>query len=91
MQAAGGCRRGGDAATEDAGRLDRAGGATAYQWLGGDRANGSRLRPLPAAHAVNAGILAGLARVAVADRFSVLTAFVEMGIQLAETEALRRA
>jgi len=53
--------------------------------------NGSRLRPLPAAHAVNAGILAGLARVAVADRFSVLTAFVEMGIQLAETEALRRA
>lgn len=56
-----------------------------------DQANGPRLRPLPAAHAVNAGILAGLARVAVADRFSVLTAFVEMGIHLAETEALRRA
>ena len=56
-----------------------------------DQANASRLRPLPAAHAVNAGILAGLARVAVADRFSVLTAFVEMGIHLAETEALRRA
>lgn len=56
-----------------------------------DQTNGSRLRPLPAAHAVNAGILAGLARVAVADRFSVLTAFVEMGIHLAETEALRRA
>ncbi|MER9728802.1 hypothetical protein [Mesorhizobium sp. M0217] len=53
--------------------------------------NGSGLRPLPAAHAVNTGILAGLARVAVADRFSVLTAFVEMGIHLAETEALRRA
>ncbi len=57
----------------------------------GERTNGSRLRPLPAAHAVNAGILAGLARVALADRFSVLTAFVEMGIQLAEAEALRRA
>ncbi|UVK38470.1 hypothetical protein LHFGNBLO_005636 [Mesorhizobium sp. AR10] len=57
----------------------------------GDRANGSIPRPLSAAHAVNAGILAGLARVALADRFSVLTAFVEMGIQLAEIEALRRA
>jgi hypothetical protein len=56
-----------------------------------ERTNGSRLRPLPAAHAVNAGILAGLARVALADRFSVLIAFVEMGIHLAETEALRRA
>jgi Family of unknown function (DUF6931) len=51
------------------------------------RVNGSR--PRPAAHAVNAGILAGLARVAVVDRFSVLTAFVEMGMQLAEIEALR--
>jgi uncharacterized protein DUF6931 len=59
--------------------------------VAGEWINGSRLRPLPAAHAVNAGILAGLARVALADRFSVLSAFVEMGIQLAETEALRRA
>jgi len=46
------------------------------------------LQTFPAAHAVNAGILAGLARVALADRFSVLSAFVEMGIQLAEVEAL---
>jgi hypothetical protein len=41
------------------------------------------------ARAVNAGILAGLARVALADRLAVLTAFVEMGIQLAELEGLR--
>lgn len=40
------------------------------------------------ARAVNAGILAGLARVASADRLAVLTAFVEMGIQLAEIESL---
>jgi hypothetical protein len=46
------------------------------------------LEPFSAAHAVNAGILAGLARVALADRFSVLSAFVEMGIQMAEIEAL---
>lgn len=44
---------------------------------------------LPTARAVNAGILAGLARVALADRLAILTAFVEMGIQLAETEALQ--
>ena len=44
-------------------------------------------QPFPAAHAVNAGILAGLARVALADRFAVLSAFVEMGIQMAEIEA----
>ncbi|MER8406386.1 hypothetical protein NKH16_16830 [Mesorhizobium sp. M1307] len=42
-----------------------------------------------AAHAVNAGVLAGLARVALADRFAVLSAFVEMGLQLAEIEAQR--
>lgn len=47
--------------------------------------------PVHAARAVNAGILAGLARVAVADRLSVLTAFVEMGIQLAEIESKRSA
>ena len=51
----------------------------------------SGLQPFPAAHAVNAGILAGLARVALADRFSVLSAFVEMGIQMAEIEALRQS
>jgi hypothetical protein len=41
----------------------------------------------PAAHAVNAGILAGLARASLADRFAVLAAFVEMGIQMVEMEA----
>jgi hypothetical protein len=51
----------------------------------------SALQPFPAAHAVNAGILAGLARVALTDRFSVLSAFVEMGIQMAEIEALRQS
>ncbi|UVK47962.1 hypothetical protein BPNPMPFG_005912 [Mesorhizobium sp. AR07] len=50
-------------------------------------ASTTALQPFPAAHAVNAGILAGLARVALADRFSVLSAFVEMGIQMAEIEA----
>ncbi|RWN56207.1 hypothetical protein [Mesorhizobium sp.] len=45
----------------------------------------------PAARAVSAGVLAGLARVALEERFSVLSAFVEMGIQLAETEALRQS
>ncbi len=49
------------------------------------------LQPFPAAHAVNAGILAGLARVALADRFAVLSAFVEMGIQMAELEARQSA
>ncbi|MER8617081.1 hypothetical protein NKG99_09550 [Mesorhizobium sp. M1409] len=51
----------------------------------------SALQPFPAAHAVNAGVLAGLARVALADRFAVLSAFVEMGIQMAEIEALRQS
>ncbi|MEI9411982.1 DUF6931 family protein [Mesorhizobium salmacidum] len=41
----------------------------------------------PAAHAVNAAILAGLARAALADRFTLLSAFVEMGIQMVEMEA----
>lgn len=45
----------------------------------------------PAAHAVNAGILAGLARVALADRFAVLSAFIEMGIQLVEMEVQRQS
>ncbi|MDQ0331420.1 MULTISPECIES: DUF6931 family protein [Phyllobacteriaceae] len=43
----------------------------------------------PAAHAVNAGILTGLASVSLADRFAVLSAFVEMGIQIVEMEAQR--
>ncbi|MBB6352387.1 DUF6931 family protein [Aminobacter aganoensis] len=46
---------------------------------------------LPAPRAVNAGILAGLARVALEDRHDVLTAFVEMGLQLAGSEALQRS
>jgi hypothetical protein len=44
----------------------------------------------PVAAGVNAAILAALARVAIPDRFSVLSAFVEMGMQLAEIEALRQ-
>jgi hypothetical protein len=51
----------------------------------------SAFQSLPAAHAVSAGVLAGLARVALEDRFSVLSAFVEMGIQMAEIEALRQS
>jgi hypothetical protein len=72
--------------------------ATPAAWIAvaaGSRGNGSAMEasalsafpPLPAAHAVSAGVLAGLARVALADRFSVLCAFVEMGIQMAEIEA----
>jgi hypothetical protein len=75
---------------------------TAVGWIAlaaGWRDNGSAmaatmapaLQPFPAAHAVNAGILAGLARVALADRFAVLSAFVEMGIQMAEIEARQSA
>ncbi|KUM25508.1 hypothetical protein AU467_25970 [Mesorhizobium loti] len=45
----------------------------------------------PTAHAVSAGILAGLARVSLADRFAVLSAFVEMGIQMAEMEAQQQS
>ncbi|HEV2507834.1 MAG TPA: hypothetical protein VGV39_32505 [Mesorhizobium sp.] len=45
----------------------------------------------PAAHAVNAGILTGLASVSLADRFAVLSAFVEMGIQIVEMEAQRQS
>ncbi|TPJ01840.1 hypothetical protein FJ428_19130 [Mesorhizobium sp. B2-8-1] len=49
------------------------------------------LQHSPAAYAINAGILAGLARVALVDRFSVLSAFVEIGIQMAEIEALHQS
>ncbi|MGE0280652.1 MAG: hypothetical protein AB7P20_08575 [Rhizobiaceae bacterium] len=41
------------------------------------------------ARALNTGILAGLARVALADRAPALTDFVAMGMQLAEFEASR--
>ncbi|MEI8699792.1 MULTISPECIES: DUF6931 family protein [unclassified Mesorhizobium] len=51
----------------------------------------SALQPSPAARAVSAGVLAGLARVALEDRFSVLSAFVEMGIEMAQTEASRQS
>lgn len=76
--------------------------ATPAAWIAlaaGLRGNGSAMeasavsapQSLPAAHAVSAGVLAGLARVALADRFSVLCAFVEMGIQMAEFEALHQS
>lgn len=48
---------------------------------------GTAPRTVFAARAVNAGILAGLARVAPADRLPVLTAFADMGIELAQDEA----
>ncbi|ESZ14317.1 DUF6931 family protein [Mesorhizobium sp. L48C026A00] len=61
----------------------------------GRHGNGSAVEAAPAlppaARAVSAGVLAGLARVALEDRFSVLSAFVEMGIQMAEIEALRQS
>lgn len=44
-----------------------------------------------AARAVATGILMGLARVALDDRRSVLADFVEMGIAIAEAEALQQA
>jgi hypothetical protein len=42
------------------------------------------------ASGVNASILTALARVAISDRFPLIEAFVEMGTQLAETEAARQ-
>lgn len=63
--------------------------ALATGWDDQGPGEGLEKQPLPVARAVNAGILAGLARVALADRSSVLTTFVEMGIQFAEAEALR--
>ncbi|TIQ71815.1 MAG: hypothetical protein E5X64_40095, partial [Mesorhizobium sp.] len=72
--------------------------ATPAAWIAlaaGRHGNGSAMEAPtlspPVARAVSAGVLAGLARVALEDRFSVLSAFVEMGIQLAETEALRQS
>lgn len=43
------------------------------------------------ARAINAGILAGLARVSLEDRRAVLMDFVEMGLALAEAETLQQA
>ncbi|UCI07118.1 DUF6931 family protein [Mesorhizobium sp. B1-1-8] len=72
--------------------------ATPAGWIvlaAGWRDNGSAVAMapagFPAAHAISAGILAGLARVSLADRFAVLSAFVEMGIQMAEMEAQRQS
>ncbi|RVD33171.1 hypothetical protein EN858_19110 [Mesorhizobium sp. M4B.F.Ca.ET.215.01.1.1] len=69
--------------------------ALAAAWRGDGSAAETTARPVarlfPAAHAVNAGILSGLARVALADRFSVLSAFVELGIQTAEIDAMRQS
>ncbi|MEO5757729.1 MAG: hypothetical protein ABIQ51_12840 [Mesorhizobium sp.] len=44
---------------------------------------GEPLSPFPAGHAINAGVLTGLARVSLEDRAPVLSAFVEMGMQMA--------
>lgn len=66
--------------------------ALAAGWTGstaGARVNGEAASRT--ARAVNTGILAGLARVALVDRGPALTDFVAMGIQLAEFEASRFA
>lgn len=55
----------------------------------GASANSTREAACAVASCVNAAILTALARVALSDRFPVLEAFVEMGAQLAETEAVR--
>ena len=71
--------------------------ATPVSWvvLAADRRDGAlaieQAAGFPAARAVSAGILAGLARVSLADRFAVLSAFVEMGIQMAEMEAQQQS
>lgn len=41
-------------------------------------------QPMPVGRAVHIGVLAGLARVVTADRSTVLAAFVDMGLQLAQ-------
>jgi hypothetical protein len=52
-------------------------------------ANGHAQTNSRVARALNTGILAGLARVALADRAPALAEFVAMGMQLAEFEASR--
>lgn len=63
--------------------------ALAAGWSGGSlAARGQETvtpQPFLTARAVNAGILSCLARVSLNDRGAVLTAFVEMGIKLAES------
>ena len=65
--------------------------ALAASWRDVGSTNDMAAAGFPAAHAVSAGILAGLARVSLADRFAVLSAFVDMGIQMAEMEAERQS
>ncbi|RUW34311.1 MULTISPECIES: hypothetical protein [unclassified Mesorhizobium] len=65
--------------------------ALAAGWRDGGQAIDQAAAGFPAAHAVSAGILAGLARVSLADRFAVLSAFVEMGIEMAELDAQQQA
>jgi hypothetical protein len=64
--------------------------AAAEARAGETGSNGEDEAACAVASGVNAGILAAVARVAVPDRFPTLAAFVEMGAQLAETEALRQ-
>jgi hypothetical protein len=77
---------GAEPATTPAGRV-----ALAMAKAQTNGANGGQEAACAVADGVNAGILAALARVAIPDRFAMLTAFVEMGTQLAEIEALRQA
>jgi len=65
--------------------------ALAARWRENGPATSRTGSGIPAAHAISAGILAGLARVSLADRFAVLSAFAEMGIQMAEMEAQRQS
>jgi hypothetical protein len=57
--------------------------------LGDTRAGDADPNPqrAPVARAVHIGVLAGLARVSAADRFSIITAFVQMAIQLMRNDA----
>jgi len=43
------------------------------------------LQPILPARAIHTGVMAGLARVSTADRFAVLSAFVDTGLQLAQS------
>lgn len=52
--------------------------------------NDTREAACAVASGVNAAILTAVARVALSDRFPLIEAFVEMGTQLAEIEAVRR-
>ncbi|MDX8467189.1 hypothetical protein RFM26_15965 [Mesorhizobium sp. VK23B] len=65
--------------------------ALAAGWRDGGSAADQAAAGFPTAHAVSAGILAGLARVSLADRFAVLSAFVEMGVQMAQMETQQQS